>query len=83
MAKDSALEWTEEGGQTMEVGTYMSVSCRRALTHARLTAWALKGNMVWAGIHYSEKWRVGGLEGHVLVAYLTHQPVAQLSMNKQ
>lgn len=79
------LLWSghRSGGQTVKLGTYIGVSCRGALTDAHLTAWASKGNMVGAGMRYSEKWRVGGLEGHVLAAYLTHQPVAQLSTNKQ
>lgn len=83
MAKDPALEWTEEGRTSHGVGTYMGVSCKGALTDACLIAWASKGNIVWAGMHYGEKWRVGGLEGHILAVYLIHQPPVQLSMKKQ
>lgn len=35
-----------------------------------------------AGTPYSEDWRDGGLEGHVLAAHQAHRTVAWLSMNK-
>lgn len=79
------LLWSghRSGGQTVELGTYIGVSCRGALTDAHLTAWASKGNMVGAGMRYSEKWRVGGLEGHVLSGSLPDTSACCTVVNKQ
>lgn len=96
MAEDPALERTEEGTKCAGGELDAGVSCRRALTllsrprnGKTMPGWSPPGGPVPKGQHgtkagtpYSEDWRNGGLEGHVLAAHQAHETVAWLSMNK-
>lgn len=96
MAEDPALERTKEGTKRAGGELDAGVSCRRALTLCQgpgmgkpWLAGSPPGGPGPKGQHgagvgkpYSEGWRDGGLEGHVLAAHQAHQTVARLSMNK-